>query len=116
MKRTVQYLFSIACLIVLAVPVLACEYTAGETKFADYASCRYGEESIVVVDLPEGSGWEHCVYYTEAFRPAKLLAITTTENGKEVAVPNDRSQIGNPCYLIKQKCDKALKEQKATGY
>jgi hypothetical protein len=91
---------------------LACEYKAGETKFLDYANCRYGEDSIVVVDLPDGSGWEHCVYYLQAFRPSKLLAVTKMENGKEIHSVNDRTQIGNPCYLSKRKCDVALKAYK----
>ena len=29
---------------------LACEYKKGETKFIDYANCRYGEDAILVVD------------------------------------------------------------------
>ncbi|MBT8046933.1 MAG: hypothetical protein HKN57_15025 [Xanthomonadales bacterium] len=90
---------------------LACEYKAGETKFADYATCRYGSDSILVIDLPEGSSWEQCVYMAEAFRPAKLLAVTKERNGKEEASINDRAQIGNPCYLTKQACDAAMKAQ-----
>jgi hypothetical protein len=88
---------------------LACEYKSGETKFADYAICRYGSEAIQVIDLPEGSSWDQCVYLTEAFRPAKLLAITKESGGKEQASINDRAKIGNPCYLTKQSCDAALK-------
>jgi hypothetical protein len=112
---------TIQCILLLlsmgfAGHALACEYIKGETRFADYAGCRYGEDSVVAVDLPEGSGWDQCVYYTEAFRPAKLLAITRMEDGKEIAVPNDRSQIGNPCYLLKQKCDQALKASNSSGY
>ena len=91
---------------------IACEYKAGETKFLDYANCRYGEDAIVVVDLPENAGWEQCVYLAEAFRPEKLLAVTRTENGKEKLSLNDRSQRGNPCYLSKRKCDAALKNYK----
>ena len=116
MKRPTINCLLLVLPLAFAGHALACDYTAGETKFADYASCRYGEDSVVVVDLPEGSGWEQCVYYAEAFRPAKLLAITRMENGKEVAVPNDRSQIGNPCYLLKQKCDKELKALNSSGY
>ena len=88
---------------------LACEYKSGETKFADYANCRYGSDSILVIDLPEDASWEQCVYLAEAFRPAKLLAITKERNGKEEASINDRAKIGNPCYLTKQTCDAALK-------
>jgi len=68
-------------------------------------------DAIVVVDLPEGSSWEQCVYQAEAFRPAKLLAVTKEVNGKESASISNRHQIGNPCYLTKAQCDKALKEQ-----
>lgn len=86
-----------------------CEYKAGETKFADYANCRYGADAVVIIDLPEKDNWEKCIYLAEAFRPAKLLAVTRDENGKEKVSVNDRAQIGNPCYLTKQSCDKALK-------
>ena len=88
---------------------MACEYKAGETMYKDYAYCRYGEDSIVIVDLPENSGWESCVYHVEPFRPEKLLAITKTSAGKELLSLNDRTQIGNPCYLTKRRCDTALK-------
>lgn len=88
---------------------IACEYKAGETKFLDYANCRYGEDSIQVVNLPKGSTWDQCIYYLEAFRPPKLLAVTQDDNGKELASINDRAKIGNPCYLSKQTCDAALK-------
>lgn len=96
-------------LIVNVGSAIACQYKAGETKYLDYALCRYDEDSIEVVKLPEGSTWEECVYYMEAFRPPKLLAVTRTKDGKEVASLNDRSQIGNPCYLTKRHCDAALK-------
>jgi len=102
--------FIIAGLLTASTGVaLACEYKKGETKFADYANCRYGSDSIQVIDLPEGSSWDQCVYLAEAFRPAKLLAITKERNGKEEASINDRAKIGNPCYLTKQSCDAALK-------
>jgi hypothetical protein len=91
----------------------ACEYKAGETKFLDYANCRYGADSIVVVDLPEGSSWENCVYQVEAFRPEKLLAVTKEQDGKETHSINARGNIGNPCYLTKQSCDAAMKAYKA---
>jgi hypothetical protein len=94
---------------------MACEYKAGETKYVDYAKCRYGDDAILVVPLPEGSGWQACVYQLQAFRPEELLAVTKEENGKETLSVNDRGQIGNPCYLTKQKCDAALKALKASG-
>ena len=94
-----------------AGPALACEYKAGETKFLDYANCRYGEDSILVVNLPEDSNFEKCIYYLEAFRPEKLLAVTKEQGGKEIVSINDRAKIGNPCYLTKQSCDKAMKAQ-----
>ena len=90
----------------------ACEYTKGETMYADYAQCRYGEEAVVVIDLPESSSWEQCVYLMEAFRPEKLLAVTKDQDGKEVVSINDRAKIGNHCYLTKQSCDAVLKEYK----
>ena len=89
--------------------VFGCEYIKGETKFKDYADCRYGPENVIVVDLPESSGWEQCVYHLQPFRPETLLAITKVKDGKEVLSVSDRGQIGNPCYLNKQQCDKALK-------
>jgi hypothetical protein len=92
---------------------IACEYKAGETKFADYALCRYGEDAVEIVTLPDEAVWDQCIYYIEAFRPPKLLAVTRDENGVEKVSINDRHQIGNPCYLSKQYCDAALK---ASGY
>ncbi|MBT8061365.1 MAG: hypothetical protein KJO85_01695, partial [Gammaproteobacteria bacterium] len=100
-------------LLLLGGPALACEYKQGETLFEDYANCRYGEDAIAVVELGESSSWEKCIYQVEAFRPAKLLAVTKMENGKELLSINDRSKIGNPCYMTKSKCDVALK---AAGY
>jgi len=88
---------------------IACEYKAGETKFLDYAHCRYGEDSIEAIQLPEDATWEVCIYYMEAFRPPKLLAVTKQQDGKEMLSVSNRSQIGNPCYLTKQSCDAALK-------
>jgi hypothetical protein len=93
---------------------IACEYKAGETKFLDYANCRYGADSIVVVDLPENASWESCIYLVEAFRPEKLLAVTKEQDGKETHSINARGNIGNPCYLTKQSCDAAMKAHKAT--
>ncbi len=91
---------------------IACEYKAGETKFIDYANCRYGEDSVLVVKLPESANWENCIYYVQAFTPEKLLAVTKQKNGKEMLSVNDRSQIGNPCYLNKKQCDAALRASK----
>ena len=87
----------------------ACEYKKGETKYADYATCRYGEDTVLIVDLPESSSWDQCVYLAEAFRPEKLLAVTKDKDGKEELSINNRGQIGNPCYLTKRTCDAALK-------
>lgn len=102
-------LLTAACLLMLSANGLACEYKAGETKFLDYANCRYGEDNIEVITLPESSNWETCIYFLQAFRPEKLLAVTRQDGDKEVASINNRSQIGNPCYLTKQHCDQALK-------
>jgi hypothetical protein len=88
---------------------IACEYKAGETKFLDYANCKYGEDSIQAIALPEDATWEICIYYLEAFRPPKLLAVTQQQDGKEMLSINDRSKIGNPCYITKQHCDAAYK-------
>ncbi len=91
-------------------PAMArCEYKQGETKYLDWARCRYGDDAIISVDLPEGVGWDQCVYQLEAFRPPKLRAVTKDDNGIEELSVNDRSQLGNPCYLTKQSCDRALK-------
>ena len=95
--------------------LMACEYKAGETNYLDYANCRYGEDAILVVTLPEQAAWDSCIYYLEAFRPETLLAVTKVRNGKEVISINDRSSLGNPCYLTKQQCDAALKAHKAAS-
>jgi hypothetical protein len=107
-RNAMKWIFA-GLLMVGSCTALACEYKAGETKFADYANCRYGEDSVMIVDLPEGSTWEQCVYYVEAFRPGKLLAVTKEQDGKEMLSINDRAKIGNPCYLTKASCDAALK-------
>jgi hypothetical protein len=102
--------FTLAAILTLSTGVaFACEYTRGETKYADYAACVYGQDAIMTVEIPENSGWQHCVYLAEAWKPPKLLAVTKEKDGKEVASINDRAQIGNPCYLTKQMCDKAFK-------
>ncbi len=109
MNRNVAMLGLAAFLTASTGAAIACEYKAGETKFLDYARCRYGADAIQVVDLPEDAAWDQCIYLAEAFRPPKLLAVTEDKNGKEKVSINDRAQIGNPCYLTKQACDKALK-------
>jgi hypothetical protein len=108
MNRKVQQLILASLLIAPLSAAFACEYKVGESKFVDYANCRYGEDSVQVVNLPEDSNWEQCIYLAQAFSPAKLLAVTQDKNGNELLSLNDRSKIGNPCYLTKQRCDKAL--------
>jgi hypothetical protein len=95
----------------LSATALACEYKAGESKFLDYAHCRYGADSIVAVTLPDNSNWDQCIYHIQAFMPAKLLAVTRDKDGKEEASINSRGNIGNPCYLTKSTCDALLKQQ-----
>jgi len=90
---------------------LACEYVPGETEFMEYAKCRYPADALLVVELPEDSAWQKCVYLMEAFRPPQLLAVTRVKNGKEEHSINSRGNIGNPCYLTKRTCDAALKAQ-----
>ena len=113
MKRTTLILTLATVLAASTGSAIACEYKAGETEFLDYANCRYGADSIVVIDLPEDSNWENCVYQVEAFRPEKLLAVTKQKDGKEIHSINARGNIGNPCYLTKQSCDAAMKVYKA---
>ena len=109
MNRKTLLLLSVCLLVVSTSAAQVCEYKPGETKFLDYALCRCGEDSIEAGKLPEGSNWETCIYHMQAFRPPKLLAVTKERNGKELVSINDRSRIGNPCYLTKQYCDAALK-------
>ena len=113
MNRKALVLTLASMLAASAGSVFACEYKAGETKFLDYANCRYGADSIVVVELPGDTGWENCIYLMEAFRPDKLLAVTREEDGEEKLSINSRGNIGNPCYLTKQSCDAAMKVYKA---
>jgi len=102
--------FTLASLLIASSGVtIACEFKRGETKFVEYANCRYGEENIAVVTLPEDASWEQCIYYVQAFSPGKLLAVTKLDNGIESVSINDRSKIGNPCYMTKQRCDAALR-------
>ena len=108
MNRKVLLFTLTSLLVTCASAAIACEYKAGETKYADYAICRNSEDSIQVIKLPEDAVWNECVYYLEAFRPPKLLAVTRDENGIEKVSINNRKQIGNPCYLTKQYCDAAL--------
>ena len=101
---------TLASLLIIPTGVtIACEFKAGETKFVEYANCRYGEDSIEVIALSEDSSWENCIYYMQAFSPEKLLAVTKVQDGTEIVSINDRSKIGNPCYLTKRRCDAALK-------
>ena len=55
MKRNAILITLAGILMTGAGSDIACEDTAGETKFLDYADCRYGLDAIVVVDLPEGA-------------------------------------------------------------
>jgi hypothetical protein len=110
--------WTIACAGLLALfagSALACEFIAGETKYADYAKCRYGADAILVVPLPKDSGWQNCIYHIQAFRPEELLAVTKEADGKETLSINDRGQIGNPCYLTKRNCDAALQALQDSG-
>jgi len=107
MKRKAFRLTVASVLMAFTGAAIACEYKQGETEFLDYALCRYGEENVEVVSLPEEDVWETCIYLIEAFRPPTLLAVTRTKDGKEVCSINNRKQIGNPCYLTKQRCDDA---------
>jgi len=108
MIRKIHLLIPVLLLAAGSAMAQVCEYKRGETKYLDYALCRYDADSIQVVDLPDNSNWEQCIYYLQPFRPPKLLAVTKQQNGAEVASINNRQQIGNPCYLTKQYCDKAL--------
>ena len=112
MNRKTLLLIPVCLLVASTSAAQTCEYKPGESKYLDYALCRYAEDSIEVIQLPEGSNWETCIYHVQAFRPEKLLAVTKDQDGKEVASINNRSQIGNPCYLTKQYCDKALAASK----
>jgi hypothetical protein len=107
-------LFALACLFA-PTSLFACEYKQGETKYEDWAKCRYGNDAILLVELPDSTGWDQCIYLLEAFRPEKLLAVTKDEGGTETLSVNDRSQVGNPCYLTKSRCDKALQALKDSG-
>ena len=108
MNRKALRFVAASLLMATTVIAAACEYKQGETEFLDYANCRYGEENIEVVSLPEENVWETCIYYVEAYRPPKLLAVTRIKDGKEAISINNRKQIGNPCYLTKQYCDDAI--------
>jgi hypothetical protein len=113
MNRNLAKLALAGMLVASAGSAFACEYVAGKTKFLDYAYCRYPKDAILVVDLPEGSSWDNCVYLLEAFRPEKLLAVTRERDGKEEHSINSRGNIGNPCYLSLQSCEAALEAYKA---
>ncbi len=109
MKRTATTLALATLLAAGTTAGIACEFKQGETKFADYANCQYGEKKVRVINLPERFSWEQCIYVVEAFAKEKLLAVTKERDGKELLSINKRKQIGNPCYLTKRACDAAFK-------
>jgi len=109
MIRKTRLIIPLCVLVAGTATAQVCEYKPGETKYLDYIYCRYDEDSIEVIQLPEGSNWGKCIYQLQPFRPPKLLAVTKDKNGKELVSINDRAVIGNPCYLTKQHCDAALK-------
>ena len=113
MKRKAMFLALAGFLSAFSGAAIACEYVPGETKFLDYAYCRYPKDAIQVVDLPEDASWDQCVYMLEAFRPPQLLAVVRERNGKEEHSINSRHNIGTPCSLSKAACDKALKAYEA---
>ena len=108
MNKKALFLILVSILLGGAGKAFACEYKAGETKFLDYAICIHGSDAIEEVTLPADAVWDKCIYKLEAFRPPKLLAVTRIKDGQEITSINDRTQIGNPCYLTKAKCDAAL--------
>lgn len=118
-RRQVRHLILLIALAGLMAPTAlwaqSCQYKQGETKYEDWAKCRYGADAILQVPLTESTGWDQCIYLLEAFRPEKLLAVTRDEGGTETVSINDRSQVGNPCYLTKSRCDKALQDMKDRG-
>ena len=109
MNRKALQIALTGLLIIVPGIAFACEFKVGETKYLDYAKCKYGEDAIQVVELTGSASWDSCIYFVQAFRPEKLLAVTKDDHGKETLSINDRSKIGNPCYLTKQSCDAALK-------
>jgi len=115
MRRKALFLALAGLLNAFSGVAIACEYIAGETKFLDYAYCRYPKDAVLVVDLPKDASWDQCVYLLEAFRPAQLLAVVRERDGKEEHSINSRHNIGNPCYLSKQACDRALKAHEAAN-
>jgi hypothetical protein len=98
-------------LALVGMNAVACEYIQGETKYADWANCKYGPDSVLVVDLPDNIGWEQCVYHDQGFGMYKLLAVTRMVEGKEKLSTFNRAQLGNPCYLTKQSCERAREAQ-----
>jgi hypothetical protein len=110
MVKTFSLTFA-GLLMVVGLNAEACEYTQGETEYADWAKCKYGPEGVLVVDLPESFGWEQCVYHDQGFGMYKLLAITRSEEGKEELSTYNRRQLGNPCYFTQQACDTARESQ-----
>ena len=115
--RLIPLVLAVLCLgLPTALWAQNCQYVQGETKYEDWAKCRYGDEAVVLVPVPDIASWDQCIYLAEPFRPEQLLAVTRQEaDGKESVSVNDRSQVGNPCYLTKGRCDKALKALKDSG-
>ena len=58
MKRKALAITLASILMAGASTVIACEYKVGESKFTDYANCRYGEDNVQVVKLSEESKWK----------------------------------------------------------
>jgi len=98
-------------LLTVGMNAVACEYIRGETKYADWAKCKYGPEGVLLVDLPESHPWGQCVFQDRGFGMVKLLAVTRTKDGQEELSTFDRSQLGNPCYMVQQACEKAREAQ-----
>ena len=110
MKNT-MVLTLMGLLMTAGMNAAACEYIQGETKYADWATCKYGPDALLIVDLPENIGWEQCVYHDQGFGMYKLLAVTRTVDGIEKLSTFNRAQLGNPCYLTKQSCERAREAQ-----
>jgi len=110
MNKTLVVLLT-GLLMTACINAVACEYIRGETKYADWAKCKYGPDAVLQVDLPESHPWGQCVYQDRGFGMVKLLAVTRTKEGKEELSTFDRSQLGNPCYMMQQACENAREAQ-----
>ena len=62
-------LITLTSLLITSTTALACEYKSGETKFLDYAHCRYDPDSI---PLPVVEPGERVVFF---------MATTQTKSG-----------------------------------